>query len=462
MEYVATNPRTGTAAGEAFAKTSPQDLESILQKAARAGASWATASVEARSRFCLAAAASLRSNAEELAAVASTEMGKLLYESLAEVEKSATLCDYYAEHLPQFAQSTKHAMPGANAYVRYAPLGVILGIMPWNFPYWQAIRFAIPAIAAGNVTLLKHAPNVPRCAELLVEALGHDAPDLIQNVRLSNDDTERLIGDGRVHGVSLTGSTTAGRAVAKTAGASVKPSVLELGGSDPYLVLADADLDLAVEACFAARRLNSGQSCISAKRLIVDRHILPQFQEALLAKIKTLAFAPDDPSCDEPHHLAPMARGDLREQLHDQVTKSIAGGATCITGGQVPQSPGYYYPATLLTDVVIGMPAFDEELFGPVFVLIAARDTDDAVWLANGSRFGLGAAVFSRDLAAAEDIACHRIHAGACFVNDYVRSDPRLPFGGVGDSGFGRELAIEGYRAFCNTKTVYVKHPVRR
>ena len=462
MEYRTVNPRTGRQVGEAFAKTSRLALQSISDDAVKASASWGKSSTEQRQTFCRKAADALRANGESLAEAATLEMGKLRHEASAEVEKCAELCHYYAERLPAFRQSRKQGIDSANAYVSYEPLGVILGIMPWNFPYWQAIRFAIPAIAAGNVTLLKHAPNVPKCAELLVDVLRScvDLP-LIQNLRLSNEDTEALICDDRIAGVSLTGSAAAGRKVGAAAGAALKPSVLELGGSDPYLILADAELDTAVEACFAGRRLNAGQSCISAKRLIVDASLASEFQGRLLGKIQQLAFATTDPTEDGPNSLAPMARADLREQLHQQVTASITAGAKCLCGGTIPGTPSYYYPATLLTEVRPGMPAFDEELFGPVFVMITANGAEDAIRLANLSSYGLGAAVFSRDLAAAEEIASNRLRAGACFVNDFVRSDPRLPFGGVGVSGYGRELAVEGYRAFCNVKTVYVRHPDR-
>ncbi len=460
MDYAATNPRTGARVGPAFAKTSQAELGRVLDRAVASQAQWSQSELSERVAFCRQVGRLLRSRKIDLAAAATEEMGKLSHEALAEVEKCAVLCHYYADQLPAMKRSRKEVMPGAIAYVHYAPLGLILGIMPWNFPYWQAIRFAIPAIAAGNVALLKHAANVPRCAELLTEVLAAcGLPQLLHNIRLDNAGTEALIADHRVAGVSLTGSTAAGQAVGAAAGAVLKPSVLELGGSDPYLILADADLDVAAAACFAGRRLNSGQSCISAKRLIVDQSVEPAYTKLLLAKVKELVFAPTSATSDREHHLAPLARHDLRERLHEQITQSVALGAELITGGVLPATPGYYYPATLLTDVEPGMPAFDEELFGPVFVVIRANDTEEAITLANTSPFGLGAAVFSRDLAQAEQIAATRIHAGACFVNEAVRSDPRLPFGGVGQSGYGRELAVEGYRAFCNTKTVYIAHP---
>ncbi len=463
MEYVTIDPRSGKRLSEPYPLTSPAELNVILDTAAATQREWARVSSDAGQAFCRRAARELGVNADLLASAATLEMGKLRHEAIAEIEKCAALCDYYAEHLPLLQRVRKVEISGTTSYVTHQPLGTILGIMPWNFPYWQAVRFAIPALAAGNVALLKHAPNVPKCAELLVDLLRdcHDL-SLISNLRLGNLDTEGLIHDSRVAGVSLTGGTSAGKSVGAAAGAAIKPSVLELGGSDPYLVLWDADLGLAVEACFAARRLNSGQSCISAKRIIVDRTVASEFSELMLAKVRELSFAPVNSEDDAAHHLAPMARADLRDRLHHQVRASIDAGATCMHGAHVPEGAGFYYPATVLGGVVPGMPAFDEELFGPVFVLIEAANTDDAIRLANGTPFGLGAAVFSRDVVGAEHIAATRLRAGACFVNDFVRSDPRMPFGGVGVSGYGRELALEGYRAFCNVKTVYVAHPLRR
>ena len=323
-----------------------------------------------------------------------------------------------------------------------------------------ALAAAVPALAAGNVALLKHASNVPHCAELL-SALLNEAAGLrvVTNLRIGDAETSALIADDRVAGVSLTGSTRAGRAVGAAAGAALKPAVLELGGSDPYLILANADLDVAVGACFAGRRLNSGQSCISAKRLIVDASLAEAFTAALLKRIEGLRFATESDGPDDGGLLAPMAREDLRTELHRQVRESVTAGARLHSGGIVPEGPGWFYPATLLTEVRPGMPAFDEELFGPVFAVASARDEAEAIALANESAYGLGAAVFSRDLDRAERIARERLRAGAAFVNDFVRSDARLPFGGVGASGFGRELSEEGFRAFTNVKTVYVRHP---
>ena len=460
--FRAVNPYTGRPIGEPYPLTSDPELELALTCAVEQSVRWRHRGTEVRVAFCRKAAEHLRARRATLARSAHREMGKLLGEATAEVEKCAALCDYYAAELPRLLAPRKVVVPEANAYVSHEPLGVVLGVMPWNFPYWQAVRFAVPAIAAGNVALLKHAPNVPGCAAALAklfadvgEALGIGR--LLTDLRLDDDATTALVADPRVAGVSLTGSTRAGRAVGAAAGAALKPSVLELGGSDPYVVLADADLDVAVEACFAGRRLNSGQSCISAKRLIVVAPQLAEFTARLRDRLVGVRFAREG-DCDGAA-LAPMAREDLREGLHRQVERSVAAGATLVLGGSVPEGQGWFYPATLLTGVRPGVPAFDEELFGPVFAIAPARDEDHAVALANESVYGLGGAVFSRDLARAGAIARDRLRAGAVAVNDFVRSDPRLPFGGVGESGYGRELAREGLRAFANVKTVYVRHP---
>ncbi len=459
MEYSSNRPRLGSV-GDTFEVTSAQDFESILHASSAFAKTWALSDADQRVLFCRKAAKALKRDRQALAELAALEMGKRLDESLSEVDKCASLCAYYADHLSQFLQPKRVVDDNAFIAIHERPLGVILGVMPWNFPYWQATRFAIPAIAAGNVTVLKHAPNVPACAEAFAKTLASAAEEkpLLINVRLSNDQVAEAIADDRIAGVSLTGSTGAGRAVAAAAGKALKPSVLELGGSDPYLILADADIEQAVEACFAGRLLNAGQSCISAKRLIVDERILDEFTTALKAKASELSFLDANPSNDHKKGLAPMAREDLRDQLHSQVEKSIAQGAKCILGGRIPDMTGYFYPATMLTDVKPGMAAFDEELFGPVIVICPARDTEHAIELANTSSFGLGAAVFSKDLAQAEEIASCRLHAGACFVNTYVRSDERLPFGGIKQSGYGRELAKEGLLAFTNTKVVWVEH----
>ncbi|MDX1581914.1 MAG: aldehyde dehydrogenase family protein, partial [Alphaproteobacteria bacterium] len=331
------------------------------------------------------------------------------------------------------------------SYAAFRPLGPVLAVMPWNFPFWQVLRFAAPAIAAGNVGLLKHASNIPGCA-LALEELFRDAgaPDgVFQTLMIRADAVAAVIEHPDIAAVTITGSTPAGRNVASTAGDNLKKSVLELGGSDPYVVLEDADLEKTVESCIASRLMNTGQTCIAAKRLIVVEDVLDEFTERLVGEMKKKTYG--DPM-DESIDLGPMARADLRDELHDQVLRSIDGGAECLLGGESPNIKGAFYPPTVLGNVKIGTPAFEEELFGPVACIVPAADEGEAVRLANDSPFGLGAAVFTKDEARGERIARDELQAGSCFVNDFVKSDPRLPFGGVKESGYGRELSSFGLR----------------
>jgi len=406
-----------------------------------------------------ALAAALRAHKEEHARLITLEMGKPIVEARIEIEKCAIGCEYYAgicSHAAVLHDATHVAREGnRHAYVVHRPLGAILGIMPWNFPFWQAIRFAVPAIVAGNTGLLKHAPNVTGAA-LALESLFLEAgfeAGVFQTLRLSLEQTAEVIADSRIAGVSLTGSTRAGKAVAALAGQYLKPAVLELGGSDPYLILADADIAQAVAASMEGRFRNAGQSCIAAKRFITVPEIHNAFVAAFHAEIATLTWGnPLDEQCK----LGSLARPDLRGNLHRQVLESVAQGATIAIGGYIPPEKGSFYPPTLLLDVQAGMPAYSEELFGPVAAVIAAKDSEDAIRIANDTSFGLGAAVFTRDTAKGEQIATHRLHAGTCVVNGFVRSDPRLPFGGVQESGYGRELGFMGVHAFTNAKTIWV------
>jgi succinate-semialdehyde dehydrogenase/glutarate-semialdehyde dehydrogenase len=379
-------------------------------------------------------------------------MGKPLNQARGEAEKSATLCDYYALHGPAFLQPVIPPAAPAGARVAYEPLGVVLAIMPWNFPIWQVIRAAVPALMAGNTVLLKHSPNVTGSA-LAIEDLFRDAglPGGVFQILLTTPaPIAALIADARIAGVTLTGSVEAGRKVAAIAGAELKPGVFELGGSDAFLVLADADIQHAARVAAHARLLNSGQSCVCAKRFIVPRVVRRQFEAALTAEMKSRRIGdPADPATV----IGPLARADLREKLHTQVTRSVRAGARARLGGTLLPGPGFFYPPTVLTQVRPGMPAYHEELFGPVASVIEARDEDDAVRIANDTEFGLGAAVFSRSAACARAIAS-RIEAGCVFINDFVRSDPTLPFGGVKRSGFGRELGPWGLRAFTNVRTI--------
>lgn len=430
-------------------------LEAALAAAVSAGRAWAAADVAQRVAPLRRAADLLEERAADYALLMAAEMGKPLAEGRAEIAKCAWVCRYYADEAPAVLADEDRPSAAVRSYVSHRPLGLVLGIMPWNFPFWQAIRFAAPTLAAGNGVLLKPAPNVAGCGLALAE-LWREAglpAGLGQTLLLEVDAVGGLIADPRVAAVSLTGSSRAGRAVAAAAGAALKPCVLELGGSDPALVLADADLDLAVEQCAIGRLINGGQSCIATKRIIVSRPLRPAFEEALLERLSRLRLGdPRDPATE----LGPLARADLREALARQVDESVAAGAGLRLGGRLPAGRGWFYPATLLADPPAASPARREELFGPVAVLLEAADDEAAVRLANETDYGLGASVYSRDAARAEAIARDRLQAGSCFVNAFVRSDPRLPFGGTKASGWGRELGREGLLAFTQAKTVWV------
>jgi succinate-semialdehyde dehydrogenase/glutarate-semialdehyde dehydrogenase len=343
----------------------------------------------------------------------------------------------------------------AKSYVTFRPLGAVLAVMPWNFPFWQVFRFAAPAVMAGNVGLLKHASNVCGCA-LEIESVFTRAgfpPGIFTTLLVASDQVEKIIADPAVKAVTLTGSGAAGRAVARAAGEMLKKTVLELGGSDAYVILEDADLDIAALVCVESRLINSGQSCIAAKRFIVPAPIMRDFERLFIGKMRAKIVG--DP-LDEATDVGPLARRDLREELHAQVAESVRRGARLLAGGEIAPGLGAFYPPTALAGVAGGMPAYDEEIFGPVAALITASDDADAVRIANDTSFGLGAAVFTRDLAAGERLAARSLEAGSCFVNAPVKSDPRLPFGGIKESGFGRELSHYGIKEFVNIKTVYV------
>jgi succinate-semialdehyde dehydrogenase/glutarate-semialdehyde dehydrogenase len=394
----------------------------------------------------------LRARRDDLAALATAEMGKPFPQACGEGEKSALLCEYYAAHGPKML--APEIPPGAprGARVVHEPLGVLLAIMPWNFPIWQVFRAAVPALLAGNTVLLKHAPNVPGSA-LAVEKLFRDAglPEgVFQILLIDTTPVPALIADARVSAVTLTGSVAAGKAVAALAGAALKPGVFELGGSDAFIVLADADLDRAAEIGAHARLLNAGQSCVCAKRFIVARGVRREFEEKFLARMAARRVG--DPTLATTD-VGPLARADLREKLHAQVLASVRAGARVALGGAPLAGPGFFYAPTVLTDVRPGMPAYDEELFGPVASVITVRDEAEAVRVANDTVFGLGAAVFTASAARARRVA-RALAVGSVFLNDFVRSDPALPFGGVKASGLGRELGAWGLRAFANAKTI--------
>lgn len=439
-----------------YAEAEPDAVGRILLDANRAFESWRTTPFAVRRVHMRRAGTLLRERKDELARLMALEMGKPLAQGRAETEKCALVCDYYADHAEAFLAPEAIATDASKSFVAFQPLGVVLAVMPWNFPFWQVFRFAAPALMAGNAGLLKHASNVSGCA-LAIEGIIHTAgfpKDLFRTLLIGSARVAAVIEAPEVKAVTLTGSTPAGRSVAAKAGERLKKTVLELGGSDPYLILEDADLELAAETCVASRLINGGQSCIAAKRFIVVEPVRRRFEELFVEKMKARKMG--DPLQDGVD-LGPQARRNLRDELHAQVRRSVEQGARLLLGGTIPEGKGAYYHPTVLADVRKGMPAYDEELFGPVAALIAAKDEADAIRLANDSPFGLGAAVFTRDVARGERIAAEALEAGSCFVNSFVKSDPRLPFGGIKESGYGRELASFGIREFVNIKTVYVK-----
>ncbi len=453
MSLQSVNPATG-AVLETFEETSPTELDRIIARADAASREWRVLPVAARAERLRAAGRILRERKDAYARTMALEMGKPLAQGVAEAEKCAWVCDYYADQAAAMLADQPRQTDATRSYVRFEAIGPVLAIMPWNFPFWQVFRFAAPALAAGNAGILKHAPNVSRCA-LEIEQAFQDAglPDgLFRSVFLSNEAAAGVIADQRVRAVTLTGSDRAGSQVAERAGRHLKKTVLELGGSDPFIVLEDADLARAAQIAAEARLQNSGQSCIAAKRFIVVEPIAQDFIERFTAEMGARRVGdPLDPAIS----IGPQARLDLRENLHRQVRESVQRGAQVVLGGQLPGGPGAFYPPTVLTAVQPGMPAFDEETFGPVAAVVRAKDEADAIRIANGSQYGLGASVWTADRARGERVA-RAIEAGSVFVNALVKSDPRLPFGGVKRSGFGRELSEYGLREFVNIKTVWV------
>lgn len=447
------NPATG-AVLETFEETRPDELEQILARGDARAREWARAPVPERAEHLKTAARLLRERKDRYARTMALEMGKPLAQGAAEAEKCAWACEYYAEHAAAMLADVPRPSDATRSYIRFEPLGVVFAIMPWNFPFWQVFRFAAPALAAGNAGLLKHAPNVSRCA-LAIEEVFHDAgfPEgLFRAVFLSNERAAEVIADPRVRAVTLTGSDRAGSQVAAQAGRHLKKTVLELGGSDPFVVLEDADVDAAARVGAEARLINSGQSCIAAKRFLVVEAVADRFLERFTAELARRKMG--DP-LDAATELGPQARTDLRANLHRQVLESVARGARLVLGGTLPGGPGAFYPPTVLLAVEPGMPAFDEETFGPVAAVMRVADEAAAIRAANRSVYGLGASVWTRDGARGERIA-RDLEVGSVFVNGLVKSDPRLPFGGVKRSGYGRELAEFGLREFVNVKSVWV------
>lgn len=445
------NPATGAPINR-FDLQDAAAVDAALQAAAQAQRAWRQVPVAERVALLTRMAQVLRQDKARYAEMIVREMGKPLPEAEAEIEKCAYNCDFYAEHAPQYL-ADEPVPSNADTVVAFDPLGVVLAIMPWNYPFWQYFRFAAPALAAGNGAILKHANNVPECALAVQEVMQRaGAPKgLTATLLIDNAQVADIIADDRIAAVTLTGSTHVGTLVAAQAGRALKKQVLELGGSDPFIVLADADLEAAAEVAIKARFINVGQSCVNAKRFIVEEAVADRFTALFVEKAAALKIG--DPM-QRDTRIGPMARGNLRDALHDQVLRSVAEGARLLLGGTPVAGEGFYYPPTVLDNVAPGMVAFVEETFGPVAAIIRARDADHAVQMANDSEYGLGCALWTGDVARGRDLA-RRIDAGAVFINGMTASDPRYPFGGIKRSGYGRELGVYGIREFVNIKTVW-------
>ena len=455
MTLKSVNPATGNTL-QTFVEMTEDEVNAIVESVHGAFNGWRKTSFSFRAERMKEVAHLLREGKEDFGTLMTEEMGKPYKQSIAEAEKCAWVCEYYADNAEKFLANKDIETEASNSFVSYQPIGIVLAVMPWNFPFWQVFRFAAPTLMAGNPGILKHASNVQGCAQAIEDIFtAADFPDnLFKNLVIGSDKVENVIKNPLVKAVTLTGSTPAGKAVASLAGSMLKKTVLELGGSDPYVILEDADLDQAVNACVAGRMLNTGQSCIAAKRFIVVEPCRSEFINKVAKKIKNMNMGdPLDPTVD----IGPMVNVSARDELHQQVITSLDKGAVLVAGGIIPESPGSFYPPTLLVDVAPGMPAFDDELFGPVAVIIAAKDEHQALELANQTKFGLGAAVFTTDLQKGKKIAAEVLEAGCCFVNDFVKSDPRLPFGGIKESGYGRELSEFGIHEFVNIKTVVIQ-----
>lgn len=454
MAIASVNPATeGTL--ETFAPLNDDQIDAAIQRAGEAFDGWRRTSFEERLRLMQGAADLLESEKGRWADLMTTEMGKPIGSAVAEAEKCAWVCRYYAEHAAEFLADEPAETDASQSFVRYQPLGPVLAIMPWNFPFWQVFRFAAPGLMAGNVALLKHASNVPQCA-LAIEEIFKRAgfPDgAFQTLLIGSDKVASILDDPRIKAATLTGSTPAGSSVAETAGAHLKKTVLELGGSDPFIVMPSADLDDAVETAVQARIINNGQSCIAAKRFIVHAEIADEFERRFVDRMAALRIGnPKDPETE----IGPLATAGIRDELHEQVVQSVDAGATVRLGAEPLDRLGYYYAPTVLTNIPDGSPADEEELFGPVASLWRAGSLDEVLTIANDSRYGLGAAMWTNDPTERERFV-NEIEVGCAFVNGLVKSDPRLPFGGVKESGYGRELGRHGIREFVNVKTVWIR-----
>jgi len=448
------NPTTGEKIAS-YAEFSSAEVERILANAQKEFHYWRKASFKERGVKVKKAAEILRKNKDQYARLMAAEMGKPLLQGQAEIEKCAWVCDFYAEQAQGYLLNQSIKTDASKSFVRFEPLGTILAIMPWNFPFWQVFRCAAPTLMAGNTIVLKHASNVCGSA-LAIEEIFLEAgfpENLFRSILITGKKSGELIKHPLIAAVTLTGSTAAGKEVASLAGSALKKTVLELGGSDPYIILEDADISRAAETCVSSRMTNGGQSCVAAKRFIVVEPVFDVFVEKFVENMKAQRMGPP---LEEGTMLGPLARRDLLDQLHAQVCESISQGAQCILGGVIPQGPGAFYLPTVLINVQKEMIAYKEELFGPVASIIRCADEREAIHIANDTVFGLGSAIFSRDVERAQRIA-QELQAGCCFINDSVKSDPRLPFGGIKESGYGRELSIFGIQEFVNIKTVYVK-----
>ena len=455
MNLVSINPANNKIL-ESHKEFSTEKINQIINSSYNTYLEWRNESISYRSKMMRDLAELLKQKKEKLGALMTQEMGKPIKQSIAEAEKCAWVCEYYADNAERFLSKKEISTDSKKSFISFQPIGLVLAIMPWNFPFWQVFRFASPTLMAGNVGILKHASNVQGCAKE-IEKLFLEAgfPEYaFSNLVIGSNKVSNVINNPLVRAITLTGSTPAGKSVASHAGSLLKKTVLELGGNDPYIILEDADLNNAVESCIAGRMLNTGQSCIAAKRFIVVKARLDEFIDKVEQKINNMKMGdPLDSNID----IGPMVNTDARDELHQQVLMSIEKGAKLISGGKIPESDGSFYPPTLLTNVEPGMSAFDDELFGPVAVIISAKDQAHAIDLANKTNYGLGAAIFTADIDKGEKIAINELEAGSCFVNDFVKSDPRLPFGGIKESGYGRELSEFGILEFVNIKSVVIQ-----
>jgi succinate-semialdehyde dehydrogenase/glutarate-semialdehyde dehydrogenase len=453
MPIASINPTTGEKRNE-FRAFNDAEIEKRMERAEHAFRHYRGSRSSERAELMMAAAALLLQEQERLARIITLEMGKLLRDSAAEIEKCARGCRFYAENAARFLEDEPAQTDAARSYVRYEPLGPVLAIMPWNFPFWQVFRFAAPALMAGNVGLLKHAANVPQCALAIEEIFCRAGFDegVFQTLLIEAGQVEKLIVDPRIKAITLTGSEKAGSAVASTAGREIKKAVLELGGSDAFIVMPSADFEQALTTAVKARTINTGQSCVAAKRFFIADQIYDDFLNGFANRMRSLKLG--DP-LDETTEIGPLATEQILNGVHEQVQKSIALGAKLLTGGNRIAGPGFFYEPTVLVDVPRKAPAFREEVFGPVASVLRVRDADDAVELANDSTFGLGASAWTNDRAE-QELFASELESGMVFINAMVASDPRLPFGGVKRSGFGRELGAHGIREFTNIKTIWI------